>query len=329
MIAATRTESLRLLHMENPFKAIFQFVWDLLVFFLKATFFTLESIYYSLIPDRFRKIKEISGQVVLITGGGGGVGRLLALNFAKLNARVVVWDINQEAIKTTVDLLGRNGFTCKGYVVDISDREQVYERASQTINEVGNVEILCNNAGVVCCRPFWDLPDRVIQNTYNINIISHYWTVKAFLPHMMQNNLGHIVTVGSVTGMLGTYGCSDYSATKFACIGFHESLLTDLKAHGYDRIQMTLICPYYINTGMFSGVRPRMFPMLEPQYVADRIIEAVRKNEVWCVLPNSIRMLTPLKCLLPAKVCWELMSRVIRGPESMMMFQGRGRVPAG
>ncbi|XP_054741519.1 short-chain dehydrogenase/reductase family 16C member 6 isoform X3 [Anastrepha obliqua] len=246
-----------------------------------------------------------------------------------MNARVVIWDINLEAIKTTTDLLGRNGYTCKGYVVDISDRDQVYERAAQTINEVGNVEILCNNAGVVCCRPFWDLPDRVIQNTYNINIISHYWTVKAFLPYMMQNNHGHIVTVGSVTGMLGTYGCSDYSATKFACIGFHESLLTDLKTHGYDRIHMTLICPYYINTGMFSGVRPRMFPMLEPQYVADRILEAIRKNEVWCVLPNSIRTFTPLKCILPAKVCWELMSRVIRGPESMMMFQGRGRVPAG
>jgi len=200
------------------------------------------------------------------------------------------------AIKTAVDLLAKHGYeNCKGYVVDISDREQIYQRASQVTEEVGPVDILINNAGIVCCKPFWELHDRVIQNTYNINIISHYWTVKAFLPHMMRNNRGHIVTVGSVTGMLGTYGCSDYAATKYACIGFHESLLTDLKAHGYDKIQMSLICPYYINTGMFSGVRPRMMPMLEPQYVADRIENAVRCNEVWCVLPNSIRLLTPLK----------------------------------
>ncbi|XP_064548557.1 short-chain dehydrogenase/reductase family 16C member 6 [Drosophila montana] len=319
-----------LLHMDKPLAAFCQFFLDLIVFTIKSIFYILESLYYTILPQRFRKLKNISGQVVLITGGGGGVGRLIALNFARLEARIVIWDINQEAIKTTVDLLAKHGFNnCKGYVVDISDREQIYQRAAQVVEDVGHVDILINNAGIVCCKPFWELHDRVIQNTYNINIISHYWTAKAFLPHMMRQNRGHIVTVGSVTGMLGTYGCSDYAATKYACIGFHESLLTDLKAHGYDQIQMSLICPYYINTGMFSGVKPRMVPMLEPQYVADRIEGAVRRNEVWCVLPNSIRLLTPLKCLLPAKMCWELMSRVIRGPESMMLFQGRGRVAAG
>uniref|UniRef100_T1PJH0 Short chain dehydrogenase n=1 Tax=Musca domestica TaxID=7370 RepID=T1PJH0_MUSDO len=319
-----------LLHMENPIRAILLFLTDLLIFSLKSIFYILESIYYGLVPDRLRKLKDVSNKVVLITGGGGGVGRLIALNYAKLNARVVIWDINHGAIKTTIDLLAQNGLhNCKGYVVDISDRDEVYQKAAQVVTDVGHVDVLINNAGIVCCKPFWDLPERVIQNTYNINVISHYWTVKAFLPHMMQSNSGHIVTVGSVTGMLGTYGCSDYSATKYACIGFHESLYTDLRTHGYDNIGMTLICPYYINTGMFSGVKPRMIPMLEPQYVADKIVAAMRKNEVWCVLPNSIRMLTPLKCLLPAKMCWELMSRVVRGPESMMMFKGRGRVAAG
>ena len=320
----------RLLHMENPLYGILQFLLDLLIFSIKSVYYIFESLYLTILPDRFRKHKDVSGQVVLITGGGGGVGRLLALNFAKLNARIVIWDINQEAIKTTIDLLLQNGLNNgKGYIVDLSDREQVYQCAAQTIAEVGPVDVLINNAGIVCCKPFWDLSDRVIQNTYNINILAHYWTVKAFLPDMMRNNRGHIVTVGSVTGMLGTYGCTDYSATKFACVGFHESLLTDLKTHGYNNIQMSLICPYYINTGMFAGVRPRIFPMLEVQYVADQITGAVLKNEVWCVLPNSIRTFTPLKCLLPAKMCWELMSRVIRGPESMMMFQGRGRVTSG
>uniref|UniRef100_A0A1B0G671 Hydroxysteroid 17-beta dehydrogenase 11 n=1 Tax=Glossina morsitans morsitans TaxID=37546 RepID=A0A1B0G671_GLOMM len=222
------------------------------------------------------------------------------------------------------------GSTIAPVILSTSLIEKKYtERLRQTISEVGHVDILVNNAAIVCCRPFWDLPDRVIQNTYNVNIIGHYWTVKAFLPYMMHRNNGHIVTISSVTGMLGTYGCADYSATKYACIGFHESLFTDLKAHGYHGIQMTLVCPYYINTGMFNGVRPRLVPMLEPQYVADKIVDAVRKNEVWCVLPNSIRLLTPLKCLLPAKVCWELMSRVIRGPDSMMMFERRGCLATG
>lgn len=313
----------------HPLKGLLFLLLDVMVFLCKSVFYILEAVILSIIPDKWRNLKDVSGRVVLITGGGGGVGRLLALNFAKLNARVVIWDISQEALKTTIDLLHANGFMCKGYVVDISNRDQVYERAEQVKQEIGQVEVLVNNAGIVCCKPFWDLPDKVIQNTYNINVISHYWTVRAFLPEMMRNNRGHIVTVGSVTGLLGTYGCSDYSATKFACNGFHESLYTDLRTHGYDNIGMTLVCPYYINTGMFDGVKPRAIPMLEPQYVADEITKAMRRNENWCVLPNHIRALTPLKCILPAKMCWELMSRVIRGPESMMLFKGRGRVAAG
>lgn len=111
---------------------------------------------------------------------------------------------------------------------------------------------------------------------------------------MMESNRGHIVTVASVTGLLGTYGCTDYSATKFACVGFHESLFTELKTHGYD-INLTLVCPSYIATGMFTGVKPRLFPMLEPKYVADQMVLSIQKNEVNCTLPDSVRILLPLK----------------------------------
>lgn len=111
---------------------------------------------------------------------------------------------------------------------------------------------------------------------------------------MMEQNRGHIVTVASVTGLLGTYGCTDYSATKFACVGFHESLLTELKTHGHD-VNMTLVCPSYIATGMFTGVKPRLFPMLTPKYVADEMTRSILLNEVNCTLPDSIRVLLPLK----------------------------------
>lgn len=112
---------------------------------------------------------------------------------------------------------------------------------------------------------------------------------------MMETNHGHIVTVASVAGMLGTYGCTDYSATKFACIGFHEALLTELKTHGYDDIHLTLVCPYYIASGMFAGCKPRLMPMLTTKYVADQITLAVQKNEVSCIMPNSSRLLLPMK----------------------------------
>lgn len=142
-------------------------------------------------------------------------------------------------------------------MVDVSDREMVYQVAKRVREEVGKVNILCNNAGIVTCRTLLDLPDKAIEQTFGVNILSHYWTCKAFLPDMIAEKRGHIVTVSSVTGLLGTYACTDYSATKFATVGFHESLLSELRYHGHDNIGMTLVCPYYINTGMFSGVKVR------------------------------------------------------------------------
>lgn len=129
----------------------------------------------------------------------------------------------------------------------------------------------------------------------NVRLLFQFQTTKAFLPEMMESNRGHIVTVASVAGLMGTYGCTDYSATKFACVGFHEALFTELKTHGYDEIHMTLVCPYYIASGMFAGVKPRLFPMLTTKYVADQITLSVQKNEVNCTMPNSIRLLLPLK----------------------------------
>lgn len=164
------------------------------------------------------------------------------------------------AIKATSDALSEEGFECASYVVDISDKDQVYEVAKRVKYEIGKVDILINNAGIVTCRPLLELPDKAIEATYGVNILSHYWvscwtifeflqslmqsfivqTVKAFLPDMISEQRGHIVTVSSVTGLLGTYACTDYSATKFACVGFHESLFSELRAHGHDFIGMTL-----------------------------------------------------------------------------------------
>ncbi|XP_053672317.1 epidermal retinol dehydrogenase 2 [Anopheles nili] len=314
---------------ENPLDHFLSLFIDLFVWIVKTIYYMGETIVNTLTPYRFRKLKDVSGQVVLITGGGGGVGRQLALNFARLRARVVIWDINNDALQGTVDALQAEGYRCHTYLVDISERERVYETAKKVQQEVGHVQVLINNAGIVACRTLWDLTDKAIESTYAVNILSHYWTTRAFLPEMMNINSGHIVTVGSVAGLLGTYGCTDYSATKFACVGFHEALFTELKTHGYDDIHVTLVCPYYINTGMFAGCKPRLLPMLEPKHVADAMVRSILKNEVQCMLPEHVRMFLPLKCLLPAKACWDLMYRVIKGPESMMGFRGRGKATAG
>lgn len=132
-------------------------------------------------------------------------------------------------ILSAINFLNSKGLSAKGYAVDVSDREAVYRTAAKVRQDVGPVDILINNAGIVCCKTMLELPDKAIENTFAVNILAHYWTIKSFLPDMIRQKRGHIVTIASVTGLIGVYGCTDYSATKFACIGLHESLNCELK----------------------------------------------------------------------------------------------------
>ncbi|XP_014214233.1 estradiol 17-beta-dehydrogenase 11-like [Copidosoma floridanum] len=295
---------------------------DLGLFAWLSIIYVLEALLLSLVPRRYRS-KCLKDEVALVTGAAGGIGRLVAVKLAKRGCTLVLWDIDKSGVEETAQVIKESGGKCWAYHCDVTDREVVYNTAKAVKLEVGNVTILVNNAGYVYGSTLMNIPDDEIERTFKVNIISHYWTTKAFLKEMMRENHGHIVTVASVAGLLGTYNCTDYSATKFAACGYHESLYTELKAHGYYGIHTTLVCPYFINTGMFSGVKPRLRPMLEPDYVATEVVAAIATNKVFVVLPAAIRYLTPLKYILPAKMCWALMYHVIQGPQAMMMLRRR------
>jgi all-trans-retinol dehydrogenase (NAD+) len=168
-----------------------------LIAFCLIFYYWIKGIILFFIPKSLR-YKSVKDELVLITGGGSGLGRALALRFAKLDANVVVWDINESGLVETVKLvkeLGTNK-TIKSYVCDITDRRKVYETAAKVKQDVGVVTILVNNAGVVNGKNLLDIPDEKILQTFQVNAISHFWTVKAFLPDMMSKNSGHFVTIG-------------------------------------------------------------------------------------------------------------------------------------
>ncbi|XP_057326445.1 short-chain dehydrogenase/reductase family 16C member 6-like isoform X2 [Microplitis mediator] len=302
------------------FKEVLNILYDTLVFLWLSVVYITESFVLSLIPRKYRS-KSIQGEVALVTGGAGGLGKLIALKLAALGTHVVIWDINKSGIKDVVDEIKSQGGKCTGYFCDISNKEEIYRVAKTVQVEVGNITIIVNNAGYVCGKTFMNLPDDEIEKTFKVNILSHYWINKSFMKEMMKENHGHIVTIASVAGLLGTYNCTDYSATKFAAIGYHESLLTELKVHGYHGINTTLVCPYFINTGMFPGVKPRLLPMLEPEYVADEVVAGILTNQINVTMPISTKYFLPLKSWLPPKLCWALMYNIIKGPQTMMMLQ--------
>ncbi|KAJ8946339.1 hypothetical protein NQ318_004229 [Aromia moschata] len=282
----------------------------------------------SILSVRCAKRRACGGRVVLVTGGAGGVGQELVLRLAREDAKVAVWDVNEKALEKVKLKMENEGHKIYTYPVDVTDRNMVYKYADIVKADLGPVDVLINNAGIVCGQTLLDIPDYMIEKTYKVNILSHYWTTKAFLPDMLKKEQGHIVTVGSLTGLLGTYRCTDYSATKHATVGFHESLLVELKTHGHDKINLTLICPYFINTGMFDGCKPKNIDMLEPRDVAKRIVTAIKREEVFVTLPGIMRYILPLKNYIPAKLGWAVMYRLIQGPQSMMGLRAFREVEA-
>lgn len=146
-----------------------------------------------------------------------------------------------------------------------------------------------------------------------VNTVAHFWTTKAFLPEMLEKDHGHIVTIASLAGHVGVGKLIDYCASKFAAVGFDESLRSEL--HALDsKIQTTCICPYFINsTGMFNDVNATsgQIPTLSSESVSDRIVTAIQCNERVVIIPGYLKYLLSFKYLLPLDCTNELMKRIV------------------
>lgn len=272
-------------------------------------------------PEKF--CKSVQGEIVLITGAGSGIGRLIAQRLAELGAIIVTWDVNEKGNKETVQKIISNGGRAFAYTVDLGSRHEIYKAAEQVRDEVGVVTMLINNAGIVSGLALMDTPDSKIMKTFDVNVLAHFWTIKAFLPGMIESKKGHIVNVASMAGFSGINKLVDYCASKFAAVGLDEALRVELKVRGHSSyIKTTAICPYYISTGMFAGVQSKIIPILEPEFVADQSVLAIRTNKEIVCLPWWCCFLVTLKTILPTKGSLYL-SQVFGLNCAMDEFQGR------
>ncbi len=268
-------------------------------------------------------MSEIAGKNVLITGAASGIGRLLALKAAAHGALAVLWDLDETGLAKVAEEIRSRGGKAVTYRCDVSQRQEVYRVAEQVRNDVGMVDVLVNNAGVVSGKPLLECSDDQIQRTMEVNIIAHFWTVRAFLPDMIQANRGHIVTMASAAGIVGVSRMVDYCTSKFAAFGFDEALRMEIRKNRW-RIKTTVVCPYYINTGMFAGVRTRfpwLLPILDENLVAERIMHAIQFNKKRLLLPLTVYSVWLLR-LLPVMV-FDLVTNFLGINASMDDFRGR------
>lgn len=244
----------------------------------------------------------VKGAVVLITGAGSGIGRLMAVEAARRGARaVIIWDLNAEAGAETAGMAEAAAtaprFRSGAFTVDVTDAEVVHEAARQTLSEYGRVDILINNAGIVTGKPVLETTDRDVQRSFEVNTIAHYRTVREFLPGMIARDRGSVVTIASAAGLVGVPRLSDYNGSKFGAVGFAQSLREELRHMG-SHVHTLLYCPYYISTGMFAGVKTKfslVLPILTPEKVATQVLDAIDKGTQFKVHPPIVRLVQILQ----------------------------------
>jgi all-trans-retinol dehydrogenase (NAD+) len=266
---------------------------------------------------------DIAGKTILITGAASGLGKLMSQRFGQLGAKLLLWDCNKSALDDAVAELRTNGIKATGYLVDLSDKSAIARVAEQTLRDAMRIDVLVNNAGIVVGKPLLEASDEDIQRTFDVNTLALFWVTRAFLPGMIERNTGHIVTIASAAGISGTAKLVDYCSSKFAAVGFDDALRVELRRLN-TQIKTTVVCPFYIDTGMFEGVKtrfPRLLPILKPDYVVHKIVKAVQSNKARLLMPRMIHVISPAR-LLPTAV-FDGIQRFFGVSETMDDFVGR------
>ncbi|XP_034875644.1 short-chain dehydrogenase/reductase 3 isoform X2 [Mirounga angustirostris] len=200
------------------------------------------------------KLRDLSRENVLITGGGRGIGRQLAREFAERGARkIVLWGRTEKCLKETTEEIRQMGTECHYFICDVGNREEVYQTAKAVREKVGDITILVNNAAVVHGKSLMDSDDDALLKSQHINTLGQFWTTKAFLPRMLELQNGHIVCLNSVLALSAIPGAIDYCTSKASAFAFMESLTLGLL--DCPGVSATTVLPFHTSTEMFQGMR--------------------------------------------------------------------------
>lgn len=259
-------------------------------------------------------------KTVLITGGASGIGKIMCRMLLERGARVVIWDLNQTGID-----LALAEFTGTGEIaawrLDVSSPEEVEKAASAVNDALGGVDVLILSAGIVVGRYFHEHSTDDIRRTMDVNTVALMLVTRAFLPGMMARNSGHICTISSSASLVSNPRMSVYAASKWAATGWSDSLRLEMKQLGH-RIGVTTVTPYYINTGMFDGVRSRI-PMLDSVKVSARILRGIERNRAFVSMPWSVHFVRFCQGVLPLRVFDWVMGDLLGVYDTMTHFTGR------
>lgn len=195
---------------------------------------------------RHRRYLNPRGKVVLITGGSRGLGLLLARQFSAAGARVVVCARDGEELKRASDEFAGSGRDFVALPCDVTDREQIHKLIDEIVRDMGRLDILINNAGIISVGPLDTMTLRDFELAFKVHVWAPLYATLAVLPHMRRQGGGRIVNISSIGGKIAVPHLLPYDASKFALVGLSEGLRAELMA---DNIYVTTICPGLMRTG--------------------------------------------------------------------------------
>ncbi|MGB9304172.1 MAG: SDR family oxidoreductase [Mycobacterium sp.] len=236
---------------------------------------------------------KIAGKIVAITGGARGIGLAIATVLHGLGAKVAIGDIDEAAVKESGDRLGLN--VCLG--LDVTQRQSFTDFLDAVENQLGPLDVLVNNAGVIAVGSAVDEADAVTRRVFDINVHGVILGTKLAAQRMLPRGHGHIINIGSVASVLPTEGIATYCATKHAVLGYTETVRMENRGRG---IHFTTVMPTLTNTEMVAGVgHAKGFKNAEPEDVARAVADVIVKPKPRVVVPRSMGITVAAQGLLP------------------------------
>lgn len=258
-------------------------------------------------------MKTVAGKTVLVTGAAMGLGRLFAKTAVSEGAAdVVLWDVNESALKDTAAELEADGGSIHLDLVDVSSHASVSRAARTVRREVGDVQVLVNNAGIVRGNGyFWDSRIGDIAQTVSINALGPMYVAREFLPAMIAGvEECRILNIASSAGLNAVPRMAVYAGSKWAAVGWSDSLRLELEQAGHEHVRVTTVCPTYINTGMFTGAKGILLtPMLEQTEVVSSAWREMKHGGPFLIIPWTSRLNKLLSGVLPVRLRDEWMRR--------------------
>jgi len=258
-------------------------------------------------------MRKLAGKTAFVTGGAGGIGFALGRAFAEAGMKVMLADIETDALAAAVNSLRNSGPDVRGVLCDVADPSSVERAAEASYQAFGNVHVVCNNAGVAAAGGIDNISLDNWRWVLDVNLMGVLHGIRSFLPHIRAHGEGgHIVNTASMAGMNGGLGFSPYVASKFAVVGISEGLAQQLKPLG---IGVSVLCPSYVRTRigesgrnrperygasktpdpespaglLVAQIAERLQSGLDPSEVAGRVLAAIREDELYIFTHPEMR----------------------------------------